>query len=665
MFELSDTVDRKFIESFDISDWDIDTDTGFLPLTHIHKTVEYQEYILETAGGKTLICADTHIVFDERGQQIFVKDCVPGSTKIITRDGAELVSGVTRTNTYSHMYDVTVAGPDSRFYSNDILSHNSTMLDAICFSLFGKPFRNVNKGQLVNSINKKGCVVELEFKIGSKEYKVVRGIKPNKFEIYVDNVLLNQDAASRDYQSYLEDSVLKLNFKSFTQIVILGSASFVPFMQLPAASRREIIEDILDIRIFTTMNGVLKTKIVDSKDKLSRVETELTLAKEKAKLQQSFIKSLMEDRQDRIDEITSKISTIQTNDIVLAERIIKDLELSRQDYNDTGPDASGLRLRAQELLQGIREQEQRLKVLRDDIHFYGINDSCPVCRQIITEQFKEQTVEEKRISVISVQQEIENLKEEHSSIKDRLIVVAAHEDDIKRIDKKIDAQKQEVAVHTRFIQTLQAERTALQTKIGDLDEERGKLRDIAKTVVQLTDERAAINEERRYLDTAAILLKDSGIKTKIIRQYLVTINKLVNKYLHAMDFFVSFELDEEFNEKIKSRHRDEFCYGSFSEGEKQRINLALVFAWRAIAKLKNSTNTNLLILDEVFDSSLDATGTEFVGELLRELGQHTNVWVISHRTDGLQDKFHNTVKFTKKQNFSVMETVPQTPAHHS
>jgi len=447
-------------------------------------------------------------------------------------------------------------------------SGKSTLLDAICFALFSKPYRNINKPQLVNTINGKNCVVEIEFFIGSKNYKIIRGIKPAIFEIWVDNVLLNQDAASRDYQKYLEENILKLNYKSFTQIVILGSASFTPFMQLPAAARREVIEDILDIKIFTSMNLVLKDKMSELKTKMTEVENKIALAKNKAEIQQDYIKTLEEDRDARIADIENKI---------------------------------------QEATHEIHHKRDLL------------------------------SIEEQKINLQARLQEIADINKE-----------------IGKLTEEINQTKSEMASTERFIQRLELEKADVSQKVGNIEVEKAKLKDLAKDTLGVVKERSELNELGDYYDIAGILLKDSGIKTKIIRQYLPAINKLVNKFLTSMDFFVQFTLDEKFDEVIKSRYRDDFSYESFSEGEKQRIDLALLFTWRTIAKLKNSASTNLLILDEVFDSSLDNSATDYVMTLLNTLGDGTNVWVISHKGDQLFDKFAHVVKFTKRQNFSVI-----------
>lgn len=532
-------------------------------------------------------------------------------------------------------------------------SGKSTLLDAICFALFGKPYRNINKPQLVNTINGKNCMVEIEFYIGNKNYKIIRGIKPAVFEIWVDGNLLNQDAASRDYQKYLEENILKLNFKSFTQIVILGSASFTPFMQLPAAARREVIEDILDIKIFTSMNLVLKEKMTELKVKMAEVENKITLAKNKAEIQQDYIKTLEEDRDARIADIETKIQEA-TQEIHNKRAMLVHLDDRRtQHFNSIG-DASSVNEAVSEILRQVREFELTATAIEKEIAFYHNNDTCPKCKQGIEHDFKKDIIDERSDDLKKVQGNIQHIEDQKMTLQERLVVIASINREISNLNEEISSVKSELASTERFIQRLELEKADVSQKVGNIDVEKAKLKDLAKDTLGVVKERGELNELSDYYDIAGILLKDSGIKTKIIRQYLPAINKLVNKFLTSMDFFVQFTLDEKFDEVIKSRYRDDFSYESFSEGEKQRIDLALLFTWRTIAKLKNSASTNLLILDEVFDSSLDNSATDYVMTLLNTLGDGTNVWVISHKGDQLFDKFNHVVKFTKRQNFSVI-----------
>jgi DNA repair exonuclease SbcCD ATPase subunit len=529
----------------------------------------------------------------------------------------------------------------------------STMLDALCFVLFNKPFRNINKPQLVNSINKKNMLIEIEFQTGRKSYKIVRGIKPNVFEIYVDGELINQDAAARDYQKYLEESILKMNYKSFTQIVILGSASFTPFMQLPAFTRREIIEDILDIQIFTTMNSVLKDKLIEIKDKLTAADSRLEVLKQKATLQKEYVDTLEANKEKRSDEIQSRIF-FGERAIIQFQSLVATLEGEKITHEDASAALGDLTSKQKKLDQFKTKFSTQLRDLQKEVAFYEGTDECPTCRQGIAHDHKETIVSSRQEKIQELSSGMEKLQKEFTKLEELIAENDVLSEQISGLNKEIITHNNEIIVQQRLIQALNLELNDIATKTADIDGEKDKLKTFAKDVLAQNSEKANLNEEKHYMDAVSTLLKDTGIKTKIIRQYLPVINKLVNKYLTAMDFFVQFNLDEKFDETIKSRHRDDFSYASFSEGEKQRIDLALLFTWRTIAKMKNSVATNLLILDEVFDSSLDNNGTDYVMALLDTLGEETNTFVISHKGDQLFDKFRSLIKFEKKNNYSEM-----------
>lgn len=529
----------------------------------------------------------------------------------------------------------------------------STMLDALCFSLFGKPFRNINKPQLVNSINKKQLLVEVEFQSGRKSYKIVRGIKPNLFEIYVDGDLINQDAAARDYQKYLEESILKLNYKSFTQIVILGSASFTPFMQLPSGTRREIIEDLLDIQIFTTMNVVLRDKMNELKDRLHDADSKLEVLKQKASIQKEYVDTLEANKEKRVDEIISRIEEGELS-IASFHGLVTALEDKKLTQEEARTLLGDLASKQKKLEQFKTKFSTQLRELQKEVAFYNDTDECPTCQQGIAHDHKETIVSSRQIKIEELSSGMEKLQEEFAKLEELVAQDNALVEKIQELNKEILANNNEIIVQQRLVQALNLELNDIQNKTADIDVEKNKLKTYAKEVLSQNEEKAKLNEEKHYMDAVSTLLKDTGIKTKIIRQYLPVINKLVNKYLQSMDFFVQFNLDEKFDETIKSRHRDDFSYASFSEGEKQRIDLALLFTWRTIAKMKNSVATNLLILDEVFDSSLDNNGTDYVMSLLDTLGEETNVFVISHKGDQLFDKFRSLIKFEKKNNYSEM-----------
>jgi len=529
----------------------------------------------------------------------------------------------------------------------------STILDALCFSLFGKPFRNVNKGQLINSINGKGCLVEVEFDINGKEYKIIRGIKPNVFEIWTDGELLNQDAASRDYQKILEQQILRLNYKTFTQVVILGSASFVPFMQLSSSQRREVIEDILDIRIFSTMNSLLKEKAQETKDAILRTENEIKSAKDKVESQQAIIKTITEAKTESINNILSKISAnnaeiLQTEgEIELIVSEIDTLKASINDKDNVVEDIDKAKTFRSKLLQKIETCEHQSE-------FFNEHDVCPSCDQGIPEEHKSKIVEELNSKLLEQNGKVGELETILSSLNEKLSVIAEVQSKITEKNIELSTRNSAVTLLNKQIKTLQDEVESAKTDTTNIDEEKVKLKDLAKDALDKIAQKNQLQEHRNIEEVANVLLKDTGIKTAIIREYLPAMNKLINKYLNAMDAYIHFELDEAFNEHVKSRFRDEFTYASFSEGEKMRIDLAILFTWRSIAKMKNSVNTNLLLLDEIFDSSLDTAGTDYFLSLMNTLGENSNIFVISHKGDQLFEKFRSVIKFEKRNDFSVI-----------
>lgn len=530
----------------------------------------------------------------------------------------------------------------------------STILDAMTFGLFGKPFRKINKPQLLNSINNGNCVVEIEFKIGKKNYRVVRGIKPNVFEIYCDNVLVNQDAKSKDYQEHLEKNILKLNFKSFTQVVILGSASFVPFMQLTPADRRAIIEDLLDIQIFSSMNNVVKNKLSSIKDEQKSTEYEMLLSAEKIKLQKQNIEDRKKSSKDLLVKKQKELETNNTfiektnADVLLIQKHI-DILMSSIEEKDT------LDNKNKKLFQIEAKIENNTKKLKKEIEFYENNDNCPTCHQVIEDQHKQKHIAEKNEKLIEIGEASKKLESEILRINSKLEVILNTQKRINEHQSEIIKLNTQVSEITKHNLALVAEINSINETTNNLEGDNDKLKELKKELEMLVKKSRNLSEEKQYFEFAFTLLKDTGIKTKIIKQYIPVMNKLINKYLSSMDFFVNFNLNENFEETIKSRHRDVFSYASFSEGEKMRIDLALLFTWRQIAKMKNSVSTNLLILDEVFDSSLDAVGTEEFLKILNTLDNKTNVFVISHKGDQLFDKFRSIIRFVKKNNFSQVE----------
>ena len=526
----------------------------------------------------------------------------------------------------------------------------STMLDALTFALFNKPFRKISKGQLVNSINEKGTKVELTFTIGRDEYRVFRGIKPTTFEVYRNNKSLDQDAATKDMQKYLEQSILKLNFKSFTQVVILGSSTFVPFMQLSAPHRREVIEDLLDINIFSNMNHLLKDRVRSANSQNKDCAHMLRLAKEKVESQQKLLNSLTAVNQTRQDEKQLKITQ---NDALIKglekEREKNKLELDRlQEELDNVDDQRAV---ISDLESNKAEINAELKHAKKDIKFLETHDECPTCTQIIDDDFKIGRVSMLQTKGAKLAKDFNNLKLE---IKDLLEVVKRADD----ISMQCHSVRTDVHNSDRDILRLEKENLQINQELIELQTNTPNIEKETETLVKFNKELGItekncgkISETLDEYFIVANLLKDSGIKSQIIKRYVPIFNNLINKYLHSMDFFVNFTLDENFNEIIKSRFRDEFCYSSFSEGEKQKIDLALLFTWREIARMKNSIATNLLILDEVFDSSLDATGTEEFLKIIRYVIKDANIFIISHK-NGLEDKFEDHIRFEKHKGFS-------------
>ena len=529
-------------------------------------------------------------------------------------------------------------------------SGKSTMLDALCFALFGKAFRNINKPNLLNSINGKDCVVEVEFDSNNKSYKIIRGIKPNKFEIYCDGDLLNQDAAVRDYQEYLEKFILKLNYKSFTQIVILGSASFTPFMQLSASDRRAIIEDLLDIQIFSTMNGILKDKLSNNKDLTTQKKYDIDLSQQRYELQDNHIKNLKQNNDDKVKEYLGEIDTNQTIIQTLNEETAN-LNVEVSEHQLSVEEKTAVEAKLKKITKIESQIESTISKYKNHIDFFQHNDDCPTCKQMIALEFKQTEIANLTSKATECEQGLVELEKKVLAEQNKLNVIAEVQKKIQALQIKIATNNTTITETNKYIAKLQKQIEELkQSKVAS-DQEQKELKELKDSLSLLQEELRVLIQDKTYYEVASGLLKDTGIKTKIIKQYLPIINKLVNKYLASLDFFVNFNLDESFKETIKSRHRDEFTYNNFSEGEKQRIDMALMLTWRAVAKLKNSSNTNLLILDEVFDSSLDTGGTEELMKILHML-EGVNLFVISHKGDILQDKFANVIKFEKVKNFS-------------
>ena len=515
-------------------------------------------------------------------------------------------------------------------------SGKSTMLDALCFGLFGKAYRPIKKNQLVNSINTSGAVVEVEFEIGKNKFKVVRSIKPNDFQIIRNGEAMDQEAHSRDFQKILEDSILKLNYKSFTQVVILGSSCFIPFMQLSTSHRREIVEDILDIKIFSTMNMLLKQNYKTISGELSELELEENLYRSKQEMEETHLGKIEQDAEKRIEVLTKERDKYNVDKNKKEKR---NQEIQTALVNKTSVEADSSKLST--LRTQVKTKKSEVDKQRN---FFVKNDDCPVCEQPIKQSFKKLRNKE----LLDQSQKYESAIGEMESELNRL---NSNLSELNMLSSELQQNNAEIKALTSMAEKCQKDLDQLSKDKKETDEIRSHIEDLKSNIQEIDIRMKELKEENFYLDICKNLLHDTGIKSKIIKQYLPVMNQTIQKYLGILDFYVNFHLNEQFEETIKSRYRDDFSYSSFSEGEKMRIDLALMFTWREIARLKNSTNTNLLIMDEVFDSSLDSSGTDDFLKILNEL-ESQNIFVISHKGDVLFDKFYSIMKFEKQNNFS-------------
>ena len=554
-------------------------------------------------------------------------------------------------STGNNFTEVNLNGHERTLIVGENGSGKSTILDALCFSLFSKPFRKINKSQLVNTVNCGDCKVELEFKIGKIEWKVVRGIKPNVFEIYKNGTLLDQSSATNDQQKWLEQNVLKMNYKSFTQIVVLGSSTFVPFMQLSAPGRRDVIEDILDIRIFSTMNLILKERIKVNKEEVFDVENAMSLLKDKVTVQKTLIEDLRKQSQSNVSHWNENIESLKQQIAIAEEEIELDMrEVDSLTFElSEGEDPT-------ERIQNLRDFKvkfnSKIKDLTKEIKFFKGNASCPTCHQDIKFDLRDNMVSTDEEKVSKLNEALDKIAKEHKLLDKDLTERNEISTLIKESQIKIKQSLSDINWKTKKIKEIEKEIESIKTDDGSVDKEKDKLLKIIQQGREKEILRKEVINKREDLKMVSEFLKDGGVKSSIIRKYLPVMNDLINKYLQKLEFYVNFNLDDMFNETIKSRFRDEFSYASFSEGEKMRIDLALLFTWREIAKLKNSVNTNILILDEIFDSSLDNNGTQDFMKILYNITDGNNVFVISHKGEQIVDKFDNVIEFTKYKNFS-------------
>ncbi len=527
----------------------------------------------------------------------------------------------------------------------------STILEALSYVLYGKAFRNVNKPDLMNTITAKHMLVEIEFSVGNKEYLVRRGIKPAVFEIFVNDKMINQDSNARDYQETLETTVLKMNHRSFCQIVMLGMANFVPFMQLPAAARRQVIEDLLDIQIFSVMNQLLKERVAQNKQDLLDNEYSIKLIDSKFEMHKKHVAEMQANNEEIIKQRKAKIAEYEAENVQTALELEQDnvslahlLTKANKQKEVQGKLARVSTLRTQLVA--------KRKTVSKEITFYNESTKCSTCQQEIDEHFKSDTIRAKEERLTEIETALEQLASQYRKLEVLISKYADLNATIQSINERVSSHNVKIQTNSRFITSLASEVTSLKSKSYDYENSNETESVLVGEKNRLTDQREQLTKSREILGLASQLLKDGGIKSRIIKQYVPIMNKFINKYLAILDFFVQFEIDEEFKETIKSRGRDTFTYASFSQGERLRIDLALMFTWRAIAKLRNSASTNLLIMDEILDSSLDAEGVENFMKILQSLTQDTNTFIISHRGDQLIDKFASVVKFEKHHNFS-------------
>ena len=537
----------------------------------------------------------------------------------------------------------------------------STILDALTFSLFGKPFRKISKGSLINSINEKDCLVEIEFRIGKLEYKVIRGIKPNKFEIYCNGQIWNQESTVVEQQKNFEQNVLKMNYKSFTQIVVLGSSTFIPFMKLPGGQRRDIIEDILDIQVFSTMNVLLKDKMRENNEEVRDIDYQLDLLKDKIELQKQNMLTLEKRTQEEIDRKQGKVNEYKKTELQGAEEVtvltqqIGKLNEEMQEYQKSNE-------KLQKLNTYLIKLTHKLNTCKKEHEFFENNHVCPTCTQELSEEFRNEKLQLGQSKVDEMNVGYDDLQKAISDEQERFTKFTELSTEVNNINTTISQTNFQLMSIRKQVESLEEEIKELQGDNVDKKAEYSKLQTLVNDKKTLAKQHATLKSDRDVLTTAGQLLKDNGIKTRIIKTYLPTMNKLINDFLQRMEFYVNFTLDENFEEQIKSRYRDVFSYDSFSEGEKARIDIALLLTWRSIAKLKNSVDTNLLILDEIFDGSLDQSGTSDLGWILRNFDDSTKVFVISHK-QGLDDKFDRTISVEKVKNFSTLNVTVNEVTH--
>jgi DNA repair exonuclease SbcCD ATPase subunit len=525
----------------------------------------------------------------------------------------------------------------------------STFIEAIVFALYGKPFRRINKPQLINSINQKDLLVELEFVIGFDKYLIRRGMKPGIFEIWKNNDLVNKDAATRDYQEYFEQNIIKMSFKSFSQIVILGSATYVPFMELPAGQRREIIEDLLDIQVFSTMNILLKEKIADNKTQITDNNYSIDLLKTRIEAAKEHNEEIQRIKETEVEKIKGKIEE-NLNTIEIEKQVIENLETEITELSELITDKAKQKKTLEQAKNLIYELTSKYKSHMDEISFYSNHDNCPTCKQGIEHVFKEHVVSEKTDKNAELLNGIDQLKTRIETVETRLSEISDVEDQIQKLHNTANEHRLQVKIMIGQLKSFKKELESAEREVEEIDQ--SKILEFTNDLKTKQDDQTTLYENRETLGVVGAMLKDGGIKTRIIRTYIPIMNKLINQYLSEFELFVDFNLDENFNETIKSRFRDTFSFASFSEGEKMRISLSIMFTWRAIAKLRNSVSTNLLIMDETLDGPSDADGVESLIDVLHKMNNNDNIYIISHRGQQFSEKFDDHIRFEKIKNFT-------------
>jgi hypothetical protein len=644
--ELYDIV--KFYDEFpeEIGNLLVNTQNGYKIIEYADITAYDSKIIrIEVSSGDYVETSPEHYLLTKLGWKSV--NNLTLSDEIKTINGYFHVSNITELNFQEDLYDLQVDGEE--YYANNIVSHNSTLIETICFALFNKPYRNINKPQLVNSVNGKNMVVELYFHIGNDKYIIKRGMKPNLFEIIKNDTLINQDADSRDYQEYLESTIIKLRHKSFTQTSIMGTASFIPFMQLTANNRRLFMEDLLDQQIFTTMNIIQKARQNEIKTQLVGLEIDIKILMEKITLHQNYIARMEIDKVTQIADVIAKITTLE-NEIGKYEEDINELEEAIRIMRGTLPNVLDIKSKLDKLSNYEGKLSTNKSSLDKTLKFFKTNNQCPTCKQDITVEFKTSTISE-------LESQLENIKLDFEQLVTHVTKFNKKIDKASKIQNEIDLLERQVRENQSYINSANKNIIQLNHELGRISSDNkvslteGEINQLTREYNDKISDRNNINNKREIMDNIGNLLKDTGIKAQIVKKYIPIINKSVNDYLEKMNFYINFNLDEQFNETIKSRHRDIFSYESFSEGEKMRLNLALVFTWRAVAKKRSSTTTNLLFFDEIMDSSLDYDGIDTFFKMIDDLGQETNVFIISHKTDMI-DKFSNIIKVEKVKNFS-------------